>query len=57
MDYGKQGTPKMGRNAPRHSEHNAKGTDKNPYSKRETKAELLERMKKAAAAKAKDAEG
>lgn len=51
MDYGKQGTPKMGRNAPRHSEHNAKGTEKNPYSKRETKAELLARMKKAAAAK------
>lgn len=50
MDYSKQGGQKPGRNEPRHSEHNAKGTDKNPYSKRETKAELLARMKKAAAA-------
>ena len=51
MDYGKQGTPKQGKNSPRHSEHNAKGSDKNPYSKRETKAQLLERMKAAAQAK------
>ncbi|MEK0164702.1 hypothetical protein VWZ88_09905 [Phaeobacter sp. JH20_36] len=42
----------MGKNSPRHQEHNAKGSAKNPYGARETKAELLARMK-AAAEKAK----
>lgn len=53
MDYAKSGVAKAGRNAPRHSEHNAKGSDKNPYGERFTKAELLERMKAAAEAKKK----
>ena len=52
MDYGKSGAAKSGKTTPRHSEHNAKGTDKNPFGKQPTKAELLARMK--AAAKAKD---
>ncbi|MFW8635431.1 hypothetical protein [Cribrihabitans pelagius] len=52
MDYGKSGAPKMGKNKPRHAEHNAKGTDKNPFGKQDDKSALLERMK-AAAAKAK----
>ena len=43
----------MGKNKPRHAEHNAKGTNKNPFGKGSTKAELLERMK-AAAQKGKD---
>lgn len=41
----------MGKNAPRYSEHNAKGTDKNPYGAQPTKAELVARMKAAAEAK------
>ncbi len=51
MDYGKSGAPKRGGNAPRHNEHNAKGTAKNPFSVKDTKAELLARMKAAAEAK------
>ena len=51
MDYGKSGAPKKGKNAPRHSEHNAKGSEKNPFGDRTAKAELLARMKAAAAAK------
>lgn len=50
MDYGKQGGPRMGKNKPRHSEHNARGTKKTPYNKSTDKAALLERMKKAAKA-------
>ena len=42
---------KKGNKTPRHAEHNARGTDKNPYSKQGTKAELLERMKAAAEAR------
>ncbi|NVO21734.1 hypothetical protein HJ526_04530 [Donghicola sp. C2-DW-16] len=52
MDYSKSGNAKMGKNKPRHSEHNARGTEKNPYAKQPPKAELLARMK-AAAEKAK----
>jgi hypothetical protein len=52
MDYGKSGAAKQGKKAPRHSEHNAKGTEKNPFGKRETRADLVARMK--AAAKTKD---
>ena len=51
MDYGKSGAPKKGKNAPRHSEHNAKGSEKNPFGDRTAKAELLARMKAAAEAK------
>lgn len=47
MDYSKSGNAKFGKGIPRHLEHNAKGTDKNPYGQRETKAELLARMKAA----------
>ncbi|WP_164860842.1 hypothetical protein [Parasedimentitalea marina] len=52
MDYSRTGGPqKAGNNVPRHKEHNAKGTEKNPFGKNATKAALLERMKAAAAAK------
>lgn len=54
MDYSRMGGVKPGRNKPRHSEHNAKGTAKNPYDKKSDKAELLERMKAAAAKGKKD---
>lgn len=51
MDYGKSGNPALRKKAPRHKEHNAKGTDKNPYGTQDSKAELLARMKAAAEAK------
>ena len=51
MDLGSTGVARKGKNAPRHKEHNAKGTDKNPFGKHATKAELLKRMKAAAAKK------
>jgi hypothetical protein len=51
MDYGKSGAPKKGKNTPRHSEHNAKGSEKNPFGDRTEKAALLARMKAAAEAK------
>jgi len=58
MNYKAQGAPKMGRNAPRHSEHNQPGSDKDPFGKRSGKRpgkeELLERMK---AAREKASEG
>jgi len=51
MNYKAQGAPKQGRNTPRHAEHNAPGSDKDPFGKRSGKrpgkAELLERMKSA----------
>jgi len=50
MDYTKSGAPKKGSNKPRHKEHNAKGSSKNPYGKSESKADLLARMKAAAEA-------
>jgi hypothetical protein len=50
MDYSKSGSAKFGKGTPRHQEHNAKGTDKNPYGARPTQAELLARMKAAAEA-------
>ena len=51
MDYGKTGTPKLkSQNAPRHNEHNARGTEKNPLKGQDPKAELLARMKAAAEA-------
>lgn len=51
MDYNASGAPKMAKNTPRYSEHNAKGSDKNPYGAETQKAELLARMKAAAEAK------
>ncbi|APG45958.1 hypothetical protein [Phaeobacter porticola] len=54
MDYKKTGAAKKGKNRPRHQEHNAKGSTKNPYGARETKAELLARMKAAAEGAKKD---
>lgn len=48
MDYKAAGAPKIGKNAPRHSEHNARGSEKNPYRKSNDKAALLARMKAAA---------
>lgn len=53
MDYSKSGNAKADKNTPRHKEHNAKGSDKNPFGAKETKAELLARMKAAAEAKRK----
>ncbi|OIQ70957.1 hypothetical protein GALL_474300 [mine drainage metagenome] len=53
MDYGKSGASKTGKGTPRHKEHNAKGTDKNPFGAAQDKAALLARMKAAAEAKAK----
>lgn len=52
MDYKAAGAPKQGKNAPRHNEHNARGSQKNPYQRKDTKAELLARMKAAAQKKA-----
>ena len=54
MDYNKSGANMAVKNMPRHKEHNEKGTDKNPYGKALPKAELLARMKAAAAAKKAD---
>ena len=51
MDYKAAGAPKKGKNAPRHSEHNIHGSTKKPFGQRPDKAELLARMKEAAAAK------
>lgn len=48
MDYKAAGAPKTGKNAPRHAEHNARGSEKNPYGKSATKADLVARMKAAA---------
>jgi hypothetical protein len=53
MDYKKSGAAKMGKKAPKHVEHNARGTPGNPFGTRETKADLVARMKAAAAAKPK----
>ncbi len=55
MDYSKSGETKAGKNTPRHAEHNARGSDKNPFGKADAKAdakeELLARMKRAAEAR------
>lgn len=48
MDYGKSGSTKPGKKAPRHAEHNQKGSEKNPFGKPAPKAELLKRLKEAA---------
>ncbi|MEC7256249.1 MAG: hypothetical protein VXW58_00385 [Pseudomonadota bacterium] len=54
MDYSKSGAPKGAKGVPRHSEHNAKGSRKNPFGKPDPKAELIARMKAAAEAKKPD---
>lgn len=54
MDYGKSGAPKKGSNKPRHSEHNAKGSGKNPFGQQSDKSALLKRMKAAAEQAKKD---
>lgn len=41
----------MGKNAPKHNEHNAPGSAKKPFGQRPSKEELLARMKAAAEAK------
>jgi hypothetical protein len=51
MDYKDAGHIKQRGNTPRHNEHNAKGTSKNPFGRDSTKAELLARMKAAAEAR------
>ena len=51
MDYNASGAEKIKKNTPRYSEHNAKGSDKNPYGAQPQKAELVARMKAAAEAK------
>lgn len=51
MDYGKSANAKSGKNAPRQSEHNQKGSAKNPFGNPAPKAELLKRMKEAAEAR------
>lgn len=56
MDYAKSGAIKASKNRPPHAEHNAKGTQKNPFGQHPPKAELLARMKAAAEAKKKKAD-
>jgi hypothetical protein len=51
MDYKDASHIKQRANTPRHSEHNAKGTSKNPFGKGNTKVELLARMKAATEAR------
>ncbi len=53
MDYSKSGSAKAAKNKPPHSEHNAKGSTKNPFGQPAPKAELIARMKAAAEAKKK----
>lgn len=51
MDYAKSGAVNMLKKGPKHKEHNEPGGKKNPYGKREDKAELLAKMKAAAEAR------
>lgn len=51
MDYKAAGAPELGKNAPKHQEHNAHGSRKKPFGARPSKEELLARMKAAAVAK------
>ncbi|MCK8485180.1 hypothetical protein MUY21_14130 [Aliiroseovarius sp. S2029] len=48
MDYKAAGAPKPAKGAPRHAEHNARGTEKNPLNREDDKSALLARMKAAA---------
>ena len=54
MDYSKMGGARKGTNKPRHAEHNARGSRKNPFGAKEDKAALLKRMKEAAEKAKKD---
>ncbi len=51
MDYSKSGAANMLKKGPKHKEHNEPGGKKNPFGKREDKAELLAKMKAAAEAR------
>ncbi len=51
MDYKASGAPKLSKKSPKHLEHNAHGSKKKPFGERESKEELLARMKAAQAAK------
>ena len=53
MDYSKSGNPKSAKNNPRTPEFGKSGAPKSAPPPRESKAELLARMKAAAKAKAK----
>lgn len=55
MDYSKSGSVSAPKKAPKHAEHNQPGGRKNPFGKKDDKAELLARMKAAADARKKDA--
>ncbi|MGD9919305.1 MAG: hypothetical protein AB7U46_14915 [Paenirhodobacter sp.] len=57
MDYSKSGGAKIGKNAPPHAEHNAKGSRKNPFGGKDDKSALLARMKAAAAKKDAEPQG
>lgn len=48
MDYSKMGASKNGKNQPRHKEHNAPGSGKNPFGRPRPKSELVEKLAKAA---------
>lgn len=51
MDYGKSGGVRQEAKAPRHKEHNERGTARNPYGATNSKADLIARMKAAAEAR------
>lgn len=51
MNYKAAGAPKLGKNAPKHQEHNAHGSGRKPFGQRPGKEELLARLKAAAEAK------
>ncbi|SEL62000.1 hypothetical protein SAMN05443999_106241 [Roseovarius azorensis] len=54
MDYKAAGAPKKGNKIPRHKEHNAPGSEKNPFGKRPSKEELVARLKAKAEKSAKE---
>lgn len=45
MDHKAIGAPKKGGKIPRHKEHNAPGSEKNPFGKRPSKEALVARLK------------
>ena len=54
MDYKAASAPKKGNKIPRHKEHNAPGSEKNPFGKRPSKEELVARLKAKAEKPAKE---
>lgn len=50
VDYGKSGTPKIGKNSPRHYDHKGKA-ERAAEAQRNAKAEVLAKLKAAAEAK------